>query len=197
MSPPQSKSKRTIFRSLRILVMPLLVASASFISGCATSDSAGMPSQIMHGENYFREKVFCTVTSPAAVDDRGLKGFFNSEGHMLTAGYVQDYHDNLVDALGDSELYQPGDSAESSQLLLEITILRVDTGIDSGFGDITDGDGNEILPSVYLVARWRCKKSSTGDVICEKDITTAGTGNISVAAANIQAGLRWLARRPQ
>lgn len=197
MSPPQSKSNLTIVRLIRILGLPLLVASASFISGCATSDSVRMSTEVMDGENYFREKVFCTVTAPAAVDDRGLKGFTLGRRPMLTATFVDDYQGHLVNAIGHSELYQPADSAESSQILLEITILRVDTGVEGDYANYTDGDGNVVLPYVYLVARWSFKKSPTGDVVCEKNITTAGISDDSAAAANIQAGLRWLARRPQ
>jgi hypothetical protein len=177
--------------------MPLLGAWTSLISGCTTSGSAGMATQVMDGENYFREKVFCTVTSPAAVDDRGIKGFIPGPARMLTATFVDDYHDTLVDALADSKLYQLADSVESSQFLLEITILRADTGFEGEDIDINDDDGNPALPSVYMVARWRFKKSPTGDIVCEKDITTPGTTSVSAAAANIRAGLAWLSRRPQ
>jgi hypothetical protein len=179
----------------RFLWLELLLGALSIVfAGCTTTRTTGMIPQDIHLESSHSEKVFVTVQSRSTQKDGK---FFNSPE------FTQSFHDALIQSIVDSKLYAVGDTLESADLILEVTMLRGDVNV-FGAGPFGGAAGT----TSQLINKWCLKNRGTDAVICERDITTAKsneaiifgptTGRSSAEAAaaeNIKQGIEWLARK--
>ena len=150
----------------------------------------------VHIQTSHTEKVFVRVLSQSPQTDGK---YYNSPE------FIQSFSDALTQSMLTSKLYEVGDSIETSDLILEVTILRGDVNT-VGAGAFGGGAGT----TAQLINKWCLKNRATGAIVCERDITTANSNQAFIiggmatsgrssseaaAAANIKEGIEWLARK--
>ncbi len=185
-----------------------LLLCAGVVCGCATQpmrDSC-VPDRVSV-EVKHPEKILITV-----VVGETLR--VNAESSGATRAEDQQrmeiYRSAVTEGMKRCELYQLADTLDAAAFKLNISLLRFG-GAGQSAG-LTQGGNGTPSGAFLVVSRWCLKRKDDGATICEKDITSFGAhdapdyilgGTFSAqahafenaAAANIRAGLEWLARR--